>query len=259
MVAAYAVILTGGLLITRRLGLISLAVAFWVTLTAGVGLLAASGHCITANWAFAPVCGVDFWRVIVTSPEVLVFLFFMITDPRTVPAGRVGRLIFGALVAAMGTLLLAPQTTEFETKVGLLAGLTLVCAARPLLERFVPRPNSADDTARTFLGGITGFARGASARFVAARLGAAAVGVAALAAGIVIAGTPAHGATRVEAELPEIDASRMDPGTFPTISVDTAVTDWDPALTGSAMRDILLTSAQNLEVENEALLRAEPS
>ena len=257
MVTAYAVILTGGLLITRRLGLISLAVAFWVTLTAGVGLLAASGHCITANWAFAPVCGVDFWRVIVTSPEVLVFLFFMITDPRTVPAGRVGRLIFGALVAAMGTLLLAPQTTEFETKVGLLAGLTLVCAARPLLERFVPRPNSADDTARTFLGSVTGSARGAPAGFVAARVGVAVVGIVVLAAGIVIVGSPAHGAIRVEAELPEIDASRMDPATFPTISVDAAVTDWDPTLTGPAMRDILLTSAQNLEVENQALLRAD--
>ena len=46
-----------------------------------------------ANWAFAPVCGFDFWRVIVTSPEVLIFLFFMITDPKTVPAGRVGRVV----------------------------------------------------------------------------------------------------------------------------------------------------------------------
>ncbi len=43
---------------------------------------------MTANWAFAPVCGVDFWRVIVTSPEVLIFLFFMITDPKTVPTGQ---------------------------------------------------------------------------------------------------------------------------------------------------------------------------
>ena len=51
---------------------------------------------MTANWAFAPVCGFDFWRVIVTSPEVLIFLFFMITDPKTVPAGRVGRVVFGA-------------------------------------------------------------------------------------------------------------------------------------------------------------------
>src|SRR6185369_8152958 len=98
MVAAYAVILVGGLLITRRLRLLALAASFWVALAAGVGLLAGSGHCMTANWSFAPVCGIDFWRVIVTSPEVLVFLFFMITDPKTVPAGRVGRVAFGALV-----------------------------------------------------------------------------------------------------------------------------------------------------------------
>ena len=45
---------------------------------------------MTANWSFAPVCGSDFWRVIVTSPEVLIFLFFMITDPKTV-AGRARR------------------------------------------------------------------------------------------------------------------------------------------------------------------------
>ncbi|MFL5751322.1 MAG: hypothetical protein ACJ767_11970, partial [Chloroflexota bacterium] len=79
MLLAYAVILVGGLLITRRLKLLALAATFWVTLAAGVGLLAGSGHCMTANWAFAPVCGADFWRVIVTSPEVLIFLFFMIT------------------------------------------------------------------------------------------------------------------------------------------------------------------------------------
>ena len=37
LVAAYAVILTGGLLITRRLHLTSLAASFWLTLTAGLG------------------------------------------------------------------------------------------------------------------------------------------------------------------------------------------------------------------------------
>ena len=40
---------------------------FWVTLSTGIGLVAASGHCMTARWAFAPVCGFDFWRAIVTS------------------------------------------------------------------------------------------------------------------------------------------------------------------------------------------------
>ena len=87
MLAAYAVIIAGGLLITRRLHLLALAATFWVSLSVGVGVLAESGHCMATNWAFAPVCGVDFWRVIVTSPEVLIFLFFMITDPKTVPAG----------------------------------------------------------------------------------------------------------------------------------------------------------------------------
>src|SRR3954464_14954283 len=134
MVAAYAVIVGGGLLITRRLRLLGLAATFWVALTVGVGLLAGSGHCMTANWAFAPVCGGDFWRVIVTSPEVMIFLFFMITDPKTVPAGRVGRVAFGFLVAVASTLLMAPQTNEFGTKVGLLAGLVVVCACRPIAD-----------------------------------------------------------------------------------------------------------------------------
>ena len=94
MLTAYTVIIIGGLLITRRLHLLALAATFWVTLNIGVGIIAGSGHCMTANWAFAPVCGFDYWRVIVFSPEVLIFLFFMITDPKTLPGGtgRAGRL-----------------------------------------------------------------------------------------------------------------------------------------------------------------------
>ncbi len=87
MILAYAVILVGGLLITARLQLLAAAAVFWTALAAGIGVLAASGHCMTARWAFAPVCGFDYWRVIVTSPEVLIFLFFMLTDPKTVPIG----------------------------------------------------------------------------------------------------------------------------------------------------------------------------
>ena len=145
MLAAYAVIITGGLLITRRLHLLALAATFWVSLAIGVGVLAGSGHCMTTNWAFGPVCGFDFWRVIVTSPEVLIFLFFMITDPKTVPAGRVGRIAFGFLVAMASTLLMAPQTNEFGTKVALLAGLVVMCAVRPLLDRVLPEPRSSAD------------------------------------------------------------------------------------------------------------------
>ena len=49
MLIAYAVIIGGGLLITRRLRLLALAATFWVTLSIGVGMLAASGHCMTAR------------------------------------------------------------------------------------------------------------------------------------------------------------------------------------------------------------------
>jgi hypothetical protein len=243
LVAAYLVILTGGVLITWRLRLMSLAVSFWVTLAVGLGVLAFAGHCVTANWAFAPVCGVDFWRVIITSPEIFIFLFFMITDPRTVPAGRVGRITFGILVALIGTLLLAPQTTEFWAKVGLLSGLTLVCAARPLVERVVPQPNSVEDDPRQFVSG-------------AFRHGALALGVLAVAAGIVLAGTPARGATAPQDVT--LDSEHMDPATFPSITIDAAVTDWDPTLTGATMQQIVLTAAQNLEIEDRALLQADP-
>ena len=91
MIVTYVVILVGGLVITARLRMLAVVATFWVALAAGVGVLAASGHCMTARWAFAPVCGFDYWRVIVTSPEVFVFMFFMITDPKTLPAGHVGR------------------------------------------------------------------------------------------------------------------------------------------------------------------------
>jgi hypothetical protein len=258
LVIAYAVILIGGFLITTRLRLMSLALVFWATLALGLGVLAASGHCITANWAFAPVCGFDFWRVVITSPELLIFLLFMITDPRTVPAGRVSRLAFGALVAVVGTLALAPQTTEFGAKVGLLSGLTLACLARPLLERVLPAPDSAEDDPRRYFVNLFGFT-GAWAGLRPARLALSTFGVGALAIGIIAAGIPTRAAPQSDSALADLDITRMDPGTFPAVSIDSAVTDWDPALTGSAMREILLTSAQNLEIENEALLRADSS
>ncbi|HEY3427245.1 MAG TPA: hypothetical protein VGK83_01110, partial [Acidimicrobiia bacterium] len=96
MILAYSIILVGGLLITSRLQLLSMAAAFWLALAAGLGLVAASGHCITAAWSVRPLCGLDFWWIVMTSPEVLIFLFFMITDPKTTPARAFPRVIFGA-------------------------------------------------------------------------------------------------------------------------------------------------------------------
>ena len=131
-----------------------MAATFWITLAAAVGILAAFGHCMTARWAFAPVCGFDFWRVIVISPEVLIFMYFMITDPKTVPVGRVGRVVFGFLVAVVSTLLMAPQAEEFGTKVALLGGLVLVCVVRPLIDRWAPDPGSEADDVRRWASGL---------------------------------------------------------------------------------------------------------
>jgi Na+-translocating ferredoxin:NAD+ oxidoreductase RnfD subunit len=254
MVAAYVVIVGGGILITRRLHLLALAAAFWLGLSAGVGLLAASGHCIVTRWSFAPVCDADFVRTIVTSPEVLVFLFFMITDPRTVPAGRVGRVVFGLLVAATSTLLMAPQTDEFGTKVGLLAGLMVVSAFRPLLDRVLPAAKTPADDLRAF-GDRLGTAAGRLPRAVG--IAAAGVVLVAYGAGVVAAGGPARGlavgtsSTELLSRLP----SQVDPATLPPITIGHDVIDFNSVVAQPAtMRAILVTLAQNLELENQALL-----
>ncbi len=251
MLAAYAVIVGGGLLITRRLHLLGLAAAFWLALAAGVGVLALSGHCMTTNWAFAPVCGTDFWRVIVTSPEVLIFLFFMITDPKTVPAGRVGRVVFGLLVAFVSTLLLAPQTDEFGTKVMLLTGLVVVGAARPIVDRLVPEPRTSADE-------LGLYARRLRGSF--GRAGLAAGALVLVGAGIVVAGIPARGVvvpTGIEA-LSRVSPV-IDPATLPPITVDQDVIDYDHTLAGPELAGVAATLAQNLELENLALLRHDES
>ena len=257
MLTAYAVIIVGGLLITRRLHLLALAATFWVALSVGVGILAGSGHCMTANWAFAPVCGFDFWRVIITSPEVLIFLFFMITDPKTTPAGQVGRVAFGLLVAVASTLLMAPQTNEFGTKVGLLAGLVVVCAARPILDRVLPEPRSAADDLGRFANRLaTGGSPGAGVLRGVVRVGIVGVAVLGIGVGIVAAGTPARGFIAPDTAEPlDRVPHQVDPATFPAITVGQDVTDWDHELAGPGMQAVVVTLAENLELENQALLR----
>ena len=261
MVLAYAVIIGGGLLITRRLHLLALAGTFWLTLALGVGLLAASGHSMTTNWAFAPVSGFDFWRVIVTSPELLIFLFFMITDPKTVPAGRVGRVVFGGLVAVASTLLMAPQTNEFGTKVGLLAGLVVLCAGRPLLDRVLPEPRStADDLGRFARRLGTGGNTGIGALRGALRIGLIGAAVLVMGVGIVAAGTPARGLVVPDmTEALDGVPRQVDPATFPAITVRQDVLDWNHEIAGVGAQQVLVTLAENLELENQALLRRDPA
>jgi hypothetical protein len=93
---------------------------------------------MSARWHLGPVTGFHFWAVLVTSPEVLVFLFFMITDPKTAPRGARARLVYAVSLGLLGALLIAPTTTEFASKVALLGSLAIVCLAMPVL-RALPR------------------------------------------------------------------------------------------------------------------------
>jgi Na+-transporting NADH:ubiquinone oxidoreductase subunit NqrB len=261
MILAYVIIVGGGVLITRRLHLLVLAATFWVTFAIGTGLLAASGHCMTARWAFAPVCGSDYFRVIVTSPEVLIFLLFMITDPKTAPSGRVARVAFGVLVAIASVLLMAPQTNEFGAKVGLLAGLVVMCAVRPLLDRILPAPKTAADNVRRYAAQwVAGGSPGAGLARAVGRVAIAVAAVLVVGTGIVLAGTPARGLVLPDtAEILARVPVDVDPSTLPAITVSQDVADWDHTIAGAGMQEVVLTLAQNLELENQALLRRDPS
>jgi Na+-translocating ferredoxin:NAD+ oxidoreductase RnfD subunit len=139
VVLALAVIVIGGLWVLRPLRLLPLVLAFLLTFWAATAGLAASGSCFLAIWSAAPVCGTAYWLNLATSPELLVFVFFMITDPVTAPRGGGARVVFGVLVAGAAAALIATQPSEFGVKVALLAGLTVVCAVAPWLDRGLGR------------------------------------------------------------------------------------------------------------------------
>ncbi len=130
---AFAVIVTGGLMILLRLKLLWIAISFWLAFAAGIAVLAATGHAMVARWHLGPITGPYFWWALLTSPEVLVFLFFMLTDPKTSPRGQRDRVLYAVSVGLLAALLIAPLRTEWATKVALLGALTIVCAARPLI------------------------------------------------------------------------------------------------------------------------------
>jgi hypothetical protein len=258
MIAAYAVILGGGLAITARLKLLGMAVGFWVTLALGIGVLAGSGHCITTRWSFDPVCGSRFWWVIVTSPEILVFLFFMITDPKTVPTGRVRRVVFGCAVALVCTLLIAPQTTEFGAKVGLLGGLVIMCAVRPLFDRLLASRTPDEDSFRLVITKLTT----SPARVVS--IGSIATGLLLLfGVGVIAAGSPARlpvrdvATTDIDNALGGADVSAAI-ALLPVVEVDPLIAAFDNSLTGDGAQKFAGTLIKILEVEAAALLEGDP-
>jgi Na+-translocating ferredoxin:NAD+ oxidoreductase RnfD subunit len=255
MVLIYLIIVAGGSFTLSRLKLLHIPVTFWLGLAGGLGLLARSGHCFTARWSVAPVCGMSFWWVVVTSPELLFFLFFMITDPKTIPRGRLARVIYATIIALLVTLLIAPQTTEFGAKVGLLAGLALVSPLRWLLDRWFPdrvpersRLTQLVDNLATTGGVLAGRSR------VFLRGALAGAGLATIALLIVVFGTPA----RQPAQATTADAGAavpvsVDPATLPPVTVDPDVAALNSDI--GSPGELALTLAQDLAIEAEAMRR----
>jgi hypothetical protein len=245
MALSYLIIVAGGLVITSRLALLPMALTFWTVFALLLGLLSASGHCMTAAWALQPVCGADFWRAVALSPEVLIFLFFMITDPKTIPEGRLARIVFATLVAGVSTLLIAPQTQEFGAKVGLLAGLVLLTPARRLVDRVLRQSRRQPTVAATprYLFGV------------GAVLGSLLVLVV---GGIVAAGAPARGDGIVAATGPATVEVGIDPSTLPPV----AVSDEVAALNSDVAAEpgtIATALAEALAIEGVAMLRQDTS
>ena len=133
LLIALLVIVAAAFVVLSRVSLLAVAFIFWVTFASALGILALSGHAFSANWHLGPVADGYFWKVLVTSPEVFIFLSFMITDPKTAPETARGRRVYAVAIGLLGALLIAPLQTEFAAKVALLAALTIVCAVRPLL------------------------------------------------------------------------------------------------------------------------------
>jgi Na+-translocating ferredoxin:NAD+ oxidoreductase RnfD subunit len=136
---AYVVIVAGAVWVLRSVHMIAMAAAFMVTFAAAVGVFALAGASFIAIWHNGPVSGVAYWQLVALSPEVLVFVFFMISDPQTAPRGGHARVVYGAATAVVAAALLAFQPTEFGIKLAILASLTVVCSVVPFIERMTLR------------------------------------------------------------------------------------------------------------------------
>jgi Na+-translocating ferredoxin:NAD+ oxidoreductase RnfD subunit len=208
---ALALIVAGGFAILGRLRLVGIAVGFWLAFAAGIGVLAAAGHELTARWHLGPITGGELWRILVFSPEILVFLFFMITDPRTIPDGRTARRVYGVAIGLLAVLIAAPLTTEYATKVAVLGALAIVCAARPLLLLASPRTAGLAGRGRLALGSAGRPARGALAL----------AGAAAFSGIVVLAGLPARPNDQAAARPPQRAPGAVEVDVVPSAGVAT--------------------------------------
>ncbi|HEU5003178.1 MAG TPA: hypothetical protein VFW71_10435 [Actinomycetota bacterium] len=228
------VIVAGGLTLVARVRMVGTAVAFWVVFAVLTGVTAATGHCMTARWHLGPVCGGSYWWSLALSPEILVFLFFMITDPKTAPEGRASRVAFGALVGLLAALAVAPAGTEFWTKLGVLGALAVACAGRPFIDAAVSR-----------------FGRAWGRRLAPLATG----GVVLAVAGLVVAGLPARptaAAVPAQAMAPR-HITVSPPALPPSVGIDPSVGKVVGGVPPALAQQLASALAGDLALEAQAL------
>jgi Na+-transporting NADH:ubiquinone oxidoreductase subunit NqrB len=121
-VLAFLLAAAGGLVVNRA----ARADVTWAFLAAHAGLLLAR-----SLWLGDPLA-IPLHRL--ASGALVLFAFFMISDPRTTPDSRAGRILFAVLVALGGYLI---QFRLFQTN-PLLWSLAVCSLAVPLIDRLLP-------------------------------------------------------------------------------------------------------------------------
>jgi hypothetical protein len=121
---AFLIVCLGGLVVNR-------AVRSDVTLAF---LLFWGGIVVSRSWHLGEPMAIPIHRL--ENGALLIFAFFMISDPKTTPNSRLGRILF-ALVVAFGAAFV--QFRLFRTN-GLLWSLAFFSPAVPLLDRLFPGP-----------------------------------------------------------------------------------------------------------------------
>lgn len=134
-----AVIFGGGWWVLRQVKMLPMAATFLAAFFVFIAALAVTGHTYWATWHEGKVGGSFYWLTIAMSPELLIFVFFMISDPQTSPKSQMGRNIYAAVTAAVAAGLIGLQNTEFGIKVAILSSLLVSCALVPLFDKAVRR------------------------------------------------------------------------------------------------------------------------
>jgi Na+-translocating ferredoxin:NAD+ oxidoreductase RnfD subunit len=114
-----------GCLILSRVARLDIACAF---LCAHAALL------LFRAWSLGDPLAIPLHQV--QSGALLIFALFMLTDPRSTPDSRTGRLVFGAVTAGIAHILLF----RFQIREGLLVALILVSGTTPLIDRLWSGP-----------------------------------------------------------------------------------------------------------------------